>query len=133
MDLKNFKGCRIGGRRCGRGEIYWMQGSVSCTAIDEANCLGGRCCHYRPRYRPGLGELPKEDQVDQFGRPLYPEEKKKKEAEEAEAKEQKEEKAPEPKKAEDPEKEEAPKAEPDPKGEAPPKEEEPAAPPSEAA
>ncbi len=55
-ELKNFRGCRVGGRHCTRGEIYWMQGAVRCGPVDEANCDGGRCCHYEPRYRPGLGQ-----------------------------------------------------------------------------
>jgi hypothetical protein len=55
MELQHFQGCRVGGRRCKKGEIYWMQGSVTCGPVDEANCAGGRCCHYKPRYRPGLG------------------------------------------------------------------------------
>ena len=49
MQLQHFSGCRVGGRRCGEREVYWMRGAVTCGPVDTANCAGGRCCHYRPR------------------------------------------------------------------------------------
>lgn len=54
MDLQKFAGCRVGGR-CRQGEVFWMRGAVACGPVDDASCAGGRCCHYRPRYNPGLG------------------------------------------------------------------------------
>jgi hypothetical protein len=56
--LQNFKGCRIPTRDCrsSKGERYWMRGYVTCGAVDEANCDGGRCCSYKPQYDEGLAE-----------------------------------------------------------------------------
>jgi len=28
-------------------EPYWLRGAVVCTAVDEEECDGGRCCEYR--------------------------------------------------------------------------------------
>jgi hypothetical protein len=38
-------GCRLTGR-CRRDEPVWMRGNVTCGPVDEAECLGGRCCTY---------------------------------------------------------------------------------------
>jgi hypothetical protein len=56
--LQNFAGCRVAGGNCQmrRGEKYWMRGAVACGAVDEAQCEGGRCCHYQPRYDPSINK-----------------------------------------------------------------------------
>ncbi len=48
--LQHFKGCAVTRGNCRREERWWMRGYVVCTAVDEANCAGGRCCEYRPQH-----------------------------------------------------------------------------------
>lgn len=57
-ELQNFEGCRVTGGNCQmrKGEKYWMRGAVSCGAEDEAQCEGGRCCHYQQRYDPSINK-----------------------------------------------------------------------------
>lgn len=56
--LQHFTGCRVTGGNCQlrRGEAYWMRGSVACGPVDEAQCEGGRCCTYEPRYDPSIND-----------------------------------------------------------------------------
>jgi hypothetical protein len=65
MQLQKFAGCRVGGRRCGEREVYWMRGAVTCGPVDAGNCAGGRCCEYRPRYDPSIGAPPSEASIDE--------------------------------------------------------------------
>jgi len=56
--LENFKGCRLTGGNCKarKDERWWMRGDVACGPVDEGNCAGGRCCHYRKRYDPSINQ-----------------------------------------------------------------------------
>jgi hypothetical protein len=58
--LQHFQGCRVARRSCHKDERWWIRGYVTCTAVDEANCAGGRCCEYRPQYDPAAGQPPAE-------------------------------------------------------------------------
>lgn len=42
-DNRSFVGCRATGY-CRTTEDVWVRGPVSCGAVDEAQCAGGRCC-----------------------------------------------------------------------------------------
>jgi hypothetical protein len=54
--LENFKGCRLTSGNCKqrRHEKWWMRGDVACGPVDEGQCEGGRCCHYRKQYDPSI-------------------------------------------------------------------------------
>lgn len=56
--LQEFEGCRVTGGNCQlrRGERYWMRGAVACGPVDEAECEGGRCCHYLQQYDPSIND-----------------------------------------------------------------------------
>jgi len=55
-ELQSFKGCILKSGECPKSHKWWMRGQVTCTAVDEAGCSGGRCCNYIQQYDPKVGE-----------------------------------------------------------------------------
>ena len=55
-ELQHFKGCILRKGECPKSHKWWMRGQVTCSAVDEAGCSGGRCCNYIQQYDPEVGE-----------------------------------------------------------------------------
>ncbi len=52
-----FGGCVVTDRACREETPLWIRGTISCGAIDEANCLGARCCQFGERWGSDDAEL----------------------------------------------------------------------------
>ena len=55
-DMKQGAGCEVR-KRCTKDQTVWLQGAVTCSAVDDTQCQGGRCCKFKPRYGTQGAEL----------------------------------------------------------------------------